>query len=182
MKTVKFRNLHVKSFALLAMLLLAATSGMAQTQVTIPGTNVKYTFPGKWNYLKSDKVDKNTTVYVYYYSSRILVSKGDTALPNLRIRVCKNYTGELYDYVWNRYTAEPFQSLADYTHGLGLPKSGGMGYMGAYTNLGNKKDYQFRMVYFKTQNSIVEFRLETTKGTYREMEKEFESILRSLTF
>ena len=57
-----------------------------------------------------------------------------------------------------------------------------MGYIGAYTNLSDKKDYQFRMVYFKVQNTVVEFRLETTKATYPQMEKEFESILGSLTF
>ena len=161
MKTIKMSNPCKKGLALLVLLMIAMAGCMAQTQVTIPGTKVKYTFPGKWNYLKADKVD---------------------ALPNLRVRVRKNYTGELFDYVYDRYTAEPYQSLADYTNGLGLPKSGGMGYIGAYTNLGNKKDYQFRMVYFKTQNTIVEFRLETTRGTYKDMEKEFEAILRSLTF
>ena len=57
-----------------------------------------------------------------------------------------------------------------------------MGYIGAYTNLSDKRDYQFRMVYFKVQNTVVEFRLETTKATYPQMEKEFESILGSLTF
>ena len=118
----------------------------------------------------------------YYYTAKILVSKGDTALPYLRIRVRKNYTGTLYDYVYDRYITEPYQPLKDYTSGLGLPKSGGMGYIGAYTNLSDKRDYQFRMVYFKVQNTVVEFRLETTKATYPQMEKEFESILGSLTF
>ena len=182
MKTIKMSNPCKKGLALLVLLMIAMAGCMAQTQVTIPGTKVKYTFPGKWNYLKADKVDKNTTVYFYYYSSRILVSKGDTALPYLRIRVRKNFTGDLVDYVYDRYVAEPYQPLRDYTQGLGLPKSGGMGYIGAYTNLGNKKDYQFRMVYFKVQNTIVEFRLETTRATYASMEKEFEDILRSLTF
>ena len=182
MKTIKTAKPYRKALALLCLLFAVVASGMAQSQVTIPGTKVKYTFPGKWNYLKADKVDKNTTVYFYYYSSRILVSKGDTALPYLRIRVRKNYTGDLVDYVYDRYIAEPYQPLRDYTQGLGLPKSGGMGYIGAYTNLGNKKDYEFRMVYFKTQNTIVEFRLETTKATYNDMAKEFEAILASLTF
>lgn len=182
MKTIKMSNPCKKGLALLVLLMIAMAGCMAQTQVTIPGTKVKYTFPGKWNYLKADKVDKNTTVYFYYYSSRILVSKGDTALPYLRIRVRKNFTGDLVDYVYDRYVAEPYQPLRDYTQGLGLPKSGGMGYIGAYTNLGNKKDYQFRMVYFKVQNTIIEFRLETTRATYASMEKEFEDILRSLTF
>ena len=72
--------------------------------------------------------------------------------------------------------------IKDYTTGLGLPKTGGMGYIGAYTNVNDKRDYQFRMVYFKVQNTIVEFRLETTKATYPQMAKEFESILGSLTF
>lgn len=167
----------------LPFLLLMFLSGAAlQAQVAIPGTKVQYTFPSKWNYLTSKKVDQNTTVYHYYYTAKILVSKGDTALPYLRIRVRKNYTGTLYDYVYDRYIAEPYQPLKDYTEGLGLPKSGGMGYIGAYTNLSDNKDYQFRMVYFKVQNTVVEFRLETTKATYPQIEKEFESILGSLTF
>lgn len=182
MKTIKSTNPCKKALVLFALMVAMIGGCMAQTQVTIPGTKVKFSFPGKWNYLKADKVDKNTTVYFYYYSSRILVSKGDTALPYLRIRVRKNYTGDLVDYVYDRYVAEPYQPLRDYTQGLGLPKSGGMGYIGAYTNLGNKKDYEFRMVYFKSQNAIVEFRLETTKATYNDMAKEFEAILASLTF
>ena len=182
MKTIKSTNPSKKVLVLFALMVAMIGGCMAQTQVTIPGTKVKFSFPGKWNYLKADKVDKNTTVYFYYYSSRILVSKGDTALPYLRIRVRKNYTGDLVDYVYDRYVAEPYQPLRDYTQGLGLPKSGGMGYIGAYTNLGNKKDYEFRMVYFKSQNAIVEFRLETTRATYNDMAKEFEAILASLTF
>ena len=182
METIKSTNLCKKGLVLFALMVALIGGCMAQSQVTIPGTKVKFTFPGKWNYLKADKVDKNTTVYFYSYSSRILVSKGDTALPYLRIRVRKNYTGDLVDYVYDRYVAEPYQPLRDYTQGLGLPKSGGMGYIGAYTNLGNKKDYEFRMVYFKSQNAIVEFRLETTKATYNDMAKEFEAILASLTF
>ena len=54
--------------------------------------------------------------------------------------------------------------------------------MGAYTDVQDKKDYQFRMVYFKVQNTVVEFRLETTRATYPMMEKEFIAILKSLTF
>ena len=182
MKTIKSTNPCKKVLVLFALMVALIGGCMAQTQVTIPGTKVKFSFPGKWNYLKADKVDKNTTVYFYYYSSRILVSKGDTALPYLRIRVRKNYTGDLVDYVYDRYVAEPYQPLKDYTSGLGLPKSGGMGYIGAYTNLSDKKDYQFRMVYFKVNNTVVEFRLETTKATYPQMEKEFEAILGSLVF
>ena len=153
--------MHLLRCALPFLLLMLLSGAALQAQVAIPGTKVQYTFPSKWNYLTSKKVDQNTTVYHYYYTAKILVSKGDTALP---------------------YLAEPYQPLKDYTSGLGLPKSGGMGYIGAYTNLSDKRDYQFRMVYFKVQNTVVEFRLETTKATYPQMEKEFESILGSLTF
>lgn len=175
------RFIHLR-WLLVGLLLIVASAASVQAQVAIPGTRVQYTFPTKWHFLSSQKVDKNTTVYHYYYTDKILVSKGDTALPFLRIRVTKNYTGTLYDYVYDRYIAEPYQPLKDYTSGLGLPKTGGMGYIGAYTNVKDKRDYQFRMVYFKIQNTMVEFRLETTRATYPRMAKEFESILGSLTF
>ena len=161
MKTCTFERSRTWRRALIGLILMMACGTMLQAQVAIPGTKVQYTFPSKWNFLNSKKVDKNTTVYHYYYTSNILVSKGD---------------------VYDRYVQEPYQPLKDYTTGLGLPPSGGMGYIGAYTNVNDKKDYQFRMVYFKVQNTVVEFRLETTKGTYAAMEKEFESILKSLTF
>lgn len=163
-------------------MVLLALSGVAQAQVAIPGTKVQYTFPSKWKYLSTQTVDANTTQFLYFYNAKTIASKGDTTLPFLRIVVRKNYTAPIYDFVFERYNREPYQSLSDYTQGLGLPKSGGMGYIGAYTNLKDKKDYQFRMVYFKVQNTIVEFRLETTRATYPLMEKEFESILKSLKF
>jgi hypothetical protein len=163
-------------------MVLLALSGVAQAQVAIPGTKVQYTFPSKWKYLSTQTVDANTTQFLYFYNAKTIASKGDTTLPFPRIVVRKNYTAPIYDFVFERYNREPYQSLSDYTQGLGLPKSGGMGYIGAYTNLKDKKDYQFRMVYFKVQNTIVEFRLETTRATYPLMEKEFESILKSLKF
>ena len=156
--------------------------GVAQAQVSIPGTKVKFSFPSKWKYLNTEKVDANTQRYLYYYTDKVVASKGDTTLPFLRIYVRKNYTAPIFDFVFERYSKEPYQSLSDYTEGLGLPKSGGMGYVGAYTNVQDKKDYQFRMVYFKAQNTVVEFRLETTRATYQQMEKEFIAILKSLTF
>ena len=151
--------------------------GAAQAQVSIPGTKVKFTFPSKWKYLNTEKVDANTQRYLYYYTDKAVASKGDTTLPFLRIYVRKNYTAPIFVFVFERYSKEPYQSLSDYTEGLGLPKSGGMGYVGAYTNVQDKKDYQFRMVYFKVQNTVVEFRLETTKDTFEEMESEFKNIL-----
>ena len=117
--------------------------GAAQAQVSIPGTKVKFTFPSKWKYLSTEKVDANTQRYLYYYSDKAIAAKGDTTLPFLRIVVRKNYTAPIYDFVFDRYSKEPYQSLSDYTEGLGLPKTGGIGYVGAYTNVQDKKDYQF---------------------------------------
>ena len=152
----------------------------AQAQVSIPGTKVKFTFPSKWKYLKSEKVDANTQMYLYYYTDKVVASHGDTTLPFLRIFVRKNYTDPIYDFVFERYNKEPYQSLSDYTKGLGLPKSGGMGYIGAYTNVKDKKDYQFYMTYFVDKGTTVEFRLETTRDTFEEMDFEFKDILSSI--
>ncbi len=178
MKTMK-NNLR---FVAAVAVLLLTLGGISQAQVAIPGTKVQYTFPSKWNYLNTKTIDANTTQYLYYYSAKTLVFEGDTAVPMLRIVVCKNYPKSLFEFVFDRYNQEPYQSLSDYTQGLGLPASGGMGYIGAYTNLKDKIDYQFRMVYFKAKNAIVEFRLETTRDTYPEMEQEFNAILKSLKF
>ena len=154
----------------------------AVAQVTIPGTRVQFSFPSKWKYLESEKRDANTTQYLYYYSATDVVDDGDTALPFLRIVVRSNYSSQLTDFVYDRYMQAPYQPLDDYSQGLGLPRSGGMGYVGAYTHPKDKRDYQFRMVYFMVPNAIVEFRLETTRATYSQMEKEFTTILQSLTF
>ena len=171
--------LRLLSAAFLFVFLLGSA---AQAQVSIPGTKVKFSFPSKWKFLKSEKMDANTQMYLYYYTDKVVAAQGDTTLPFLRILVCKNHTGSIYDFVFDRYNKEHYQSLSDYTTGLGLPKSGGMGYIGAYTNVKDKKDYQFSMVYFQSQTAVVEFRLETTRATYLIMEKEFEAILKSLKF
>lgn len=171
-----------QSLALWAALLLLAAAGPLQAQVGIPGTKIQYAFPSKWKYLSTEKIDNNTSQYLYCYDAAVIAAEGDTTLPFLRIVVRKNHTKPIYDFVFDRYNHEPYQSLTDYTHGLGLPKSGGMGYIGAYTNVRDNKDYQFRMVYFKEQNTVVEFRLETTRPTYSMMEPEFEEILKSIKF
>ena len=75
--------MHLLRCALPFLLLMLLSGAALQAQVAIPGTKVQYTFPSKWNYLTSKKVDQNTTVYHYYYTAKILVSKGDTALPYL---------------------------------------------------------------------------------------------------
>lgn len=171
-----------QTFAAIAVVFTLLTLNGAAAQVSIPGTRVQFTFPSKWKYLDSEKIDANTTQYLYYYSATDVVHDGDTALPFLRIVVRKDYSGQLTDYVFSRYMQAPYQPLDDYSQGLGLPHSGGMGYMGAYTHPKDKRDYQFRMVYFMERNTIVEFRLETTRATYPQMEKEFTAILQSLTF
>ena len=165
------------------LLLLAALTGWAcaQTRVTIIGTHASFVFPGKWKCLTTTQVDKNTNTYLYCYSERDIASEGDTATPFLAIRVQKGYRGSVFDYAFSRYTAKPYQAIDDYTQGLGLPASGGLGYVGAYTSLTDDKDYQFRMVYFKDKDVIVEFRLETTRATFDQMEEEFDAILKSLT-
>lgn len=166
------------------MLLMALAFGCAtyaQT-VTIPGTKAQFTFPSEWSYLNTEQIDKNTSAYIYYYSAQYVVDENDTTLPFMRIIVRKNYSASLFDFVFERYASSPYQSLEDYTEGIGLPSSGGMGYVGAYTNVRDEKDYQFRMVYFKEKNTVVELRLETTRGTFPLMEEEFLSILRSLKF
>lgn len=181
--STNIRNSWVRLRWMVASLLfILMMGGAVQAQVSIPGTKVKFTFPSKWKYLESERVNANTQMYLYYYADRVVVSQGDTTLPFLRIYVVKNYSDPIFNFVFERYSKEPYQSLSDYTQGLGLPKSGGMGYIGAYTNVQDKKDYQFRMVYFQVQNSVVEFRLETTRATYSMMEDEFEAILKSLTF
>lgn len=161
---------------------LLGGSLQAQTTQRIPGTQISYTFPSKWKYLKTTQVDKNTEVYLFCYKEKTVEAEGDTVLPYLRIYVQKNYTKPVSDLVFDRYMQQPYQSLNDYLTGPGLPEKGGMGFVGAYTHPKNKKNYQFRMVYFKEGDTAIEFRLETTRATYPLMEQEFEQILSSITF
>lgn len=156
-------------------------SAMGQT-IKIPGTEASLTLPSNnWQYLRTFTLDDGADIYVYYYNkTTILDGDGDTVLPCLRIYVNKNYTGDMYSLVYQRYSLQPYQSLKEYMHGPGLPKSGGLGYIGAYTNPKESKDYEFMMTYFKSGKAFVELRLETTKDTYKQMEDEFSSILKSL--
>lgn len=163
-------------------LMMVMFCSMAHAQITIPGTKVMFFFPSKWSYLSTENVDKNTQAFLYYYDEKVVTVDGDTSLPSLRIIVRKAYKPSLFDYVFERYSQSPYQSLDDYTQGLGLPASGGMGYIGAYTNPSDNKDYQFRMVYFKVQNTVVEFRLEAVREAFDMMDEEFVAILSSLTF
>lgn len=167
---------------LLFVLLLLAGSGAATAQLTIPGTNVTYRLNNEdWRYLRTFELAEGGDVYLYCYTGHVLVDmEGDTVLPFLRIYVNKDYDGDLYELAYERYEAQPFQSLKEYTKGEGIPSKGGLGYIGAYTNPSDQKDYQFYMTYFEDKGTSVEFRLETTKDTFDEMDFEFKDILSSI--
>ena len=162
--------------------LLMAMASSAAAQITIPGTSVSFRLNSDdWRYLRTFKLEDGADVYLYYYVGHVLVDlEGDTVLPCLRIYVNEDYDGDVYELAYDRYMLQPFQSVDEYTHGPGLPKDGGIGYMGAYTNPSSQKDYQFLMTYFKSRGTAVEFRLETTKDTFEEMEFEFKDILGTL--
>jgi len=180
---MKMANYRILLFGLLAAIVGLLPEGLqGQTVQRIPGTSVSYTFPSKWKYLSTTDVDDSTQVYLFAYKARPVHANGDTSLPFLRIYVRKFYSKPLTSLVFERYMQQPYQSLDEYLTGPGLPAKGGMGYTGAYTHPKNRKDYQFRMVYFKEGTTAVEFRLETTRATYPQMEKEFLDILKSMKF
>ena len=165
---------------ILALLMAIPLVGMAQ--VGIPGTGITFRLNSEdWRYLRTFKVDDGGDIYLYCYVGHAVVdTEGDTILPFLRIYVNSQYSGDLYELIYDRYMQQPYQSLNEYTKGPGLPASGGLGYKGAYTNPTNQKDYVFLMTYFKDKKTFVEFRLETTKDTFEEMEFEFNDILGTL--
>jgi hypothetical protein len=175
MKTNCFKKLILTA-------LMVVVAGIASAQLTIPGTNITYRLNSEdWRYLRTFELAEGGDVYLYCYTGHVLVDmEGDTVLPFLRIYVNKDYDGDLYELAYERYEAQPFQSLKEYTKGEGLPSKGGIGYIGAYTNPTDQKDYQFYMTYFKDRGTSVEFRLETTKDTFEEMDFEFKDILSSI--
>lgn len=175
MKTNCFKKLILTA-------LMVVVAGVASAQLTIPGTNITYRLNSEdWRYLRTFELAEGGDVYLYCYTGHVLVDmEGDTVLPFLRIYVNKDYDGDLYELAYERYEAQPFQSLKEYTKGEGLPSKGGIGYIGAYTNPTDQKDYQFYMTYFKDRGTSVEFRLETTKDTFEEMDFEFKDILSSI--
>lgn len=166
---------------LLTLALLMAFAASAQ-RLTIPGTEVQYRLNSEdWVYVRTFQHPKGGDIYLYAYTGHDVVDlEGDTVLPFLRIYVVRDYDGDLYDLAYERYEAQPYQALKEYTKGEGLPFSGGLGYIGAYTNTADQKDYQFYMTYFLSKRTSVEFRLETTKDTFNDMEFEFKDILNSI--
>lgn len=166
---------------LLALLMMVAVAASAQ-HLTIPGTEVQYRLNSDdWVYVRTFEHPKGGDIYLYAYTGHTVVDlDGDTVLPFLRIYVVRDYDGDLYDLAYERYEALPYQSLKEYSKGEGLPSSGGIGYIGAYTNPSDQKDYQFYMTYFKSKRTSVEFRLETTRDTFNDMDFEFKDILNSI--
>lgn len=152
---------------------------MAAAQVRLPGTHVSFQFPqGGWKYQNTINIDDNTLVYLYVYSGSLVTdSTGDTIVPFLRIFQKKNCQEDIYTMAYSRYTQQPFQSLAEYTEGVPQP---GLGYVGAYSSTKEAKDYQFRMIYFKDQDILLEFRAQTTRDTYAQFDNIFDEILKSI--
>ena len=168
-----------KTMAVLAMLLLSA---VASAQLTIPGTGVHFRLDNEaWRYLRTFELPEGGDIYLYCYTGHVLVdTEGDTVLPFLRIYVNKDYDGDLFELVYERYEKQPYQSLKEFSKGDGLPSKGGIGYIGAYTNPSDQKDYRFYMTYFADKGTLVEFWLETTNDTFDEMDFEFKDILSSI--
>ena len=159
-------------------ILVSITSAVAQTN-KIPGTDVSFTLPsGEWKYLETYEVNKDVSVYLYSYAAEDVVSPhGDTIVPFVKIYVHRNYTGSVYDLAYSRYVHQPFESIEEFT--TGVPQKG-LGYVGAYTDAKEKRDYQFRMVYFKVKNTAIEFRCETTLDTFKQFDPRFSAIISSL--
>lgn len=167
-----------KRLAIIIMTLCALTASAN----VIPIQNTRVTIdisPKDWSYLCTIEPEENTTIYTFTYQSSIIVSEqGDTVLPSLRICVRKNYNESTFDFAYTRYLQNPFQSLDEYVDGL--PNNEGIGYIGAYTNPADGKNYQMRMIYFKDKNTAFEIKLETTIDTFEQMDRIFKKVLSSV--
>ena len=171
-----------KIFLIGLMTLMGMMGNWTSAQLTIPGTNVTYRLNNEdWRYIRTFELSEGGDIYLYCYTGHVLMdTEGDTVLPFLRIYVNKKYDGDLFELAYDRYEKQPYQALREFSKGEGLPASGGIGYIGAYTNPADQKDYQFYMTYFTDRGTSVEFRLETTKDTFEEMDFEFKDILSSI--
>ena len=165
---------------LLLILTMVLVSFYASAQVRVPGTSVFFVFPNEgWKYLQTTKVDKNVSVYLYSFDRRVVVdAEGDTVLPYLSVYVKKNCTESVYDVVYQRYESRPYQSLNESVENV--PGGDGIFYVGAYRSAYDNKEYEFRMLYMKVKNTLIEFRLETTQDTFEEFDEEFLVILNSI--
>ena len=167
----------MKTLKAIALFLLLGATLTANAQLTIPNTRVSFSFPsGGWKYLQTNKVDNDVTVYLYSYAKDYVIdSVGDTVIPFMKIYVRRNFDGTVYDLALNRYTSQPFEPLDNYEL-----KDGSLGYLGAYTNSDDGKDYVFRMLYLKDGKTAIEIRLECTLDNYEDFEGEFLSILHTI--
>ena len=170
----------IKQWLVLVVALLM--SGAAMAQLTIPATSISFQLDNnEWRYLRTFTEKDGANVYYYCYVGEVLLDgQGDTVLPFLRVYVRENYVGDVYELAYQRYEQQPYQSLREWIKGDGLPKSGGLGYEGMYTKPSDSHDYRFLMTYFKDRRTAVEFRLETTRETYEDMEIKFKKILSSI--
>lgn len=168
--------MKTRNFLTLIVLLLFVS--IASAQIKIPETNVSFDFPdGGWKFLQTNKLSNNSVVYLYSYSADYVVdNSGDTIIPFMRIYVRKNYEGTVYDLAFSRFMVQPFQSLDEKLHQNGI-----LEYLGAYTNEDDGKDYEFRMLYVKDKNNLLEIRLETSVDTFEDFEQQFNGIINSIT-
>ena len=170
----------MRQWMLLAAMLFFGAN--ASAQINIPGTSVSFQLDNnEWRYLRTFKETDGANIYYYCYVGEVLLdNNGDTVLPYLRIYVKDGYGSDLYELVYDRYVDQPYQSLREWSKGEGIPRNGGLGYEGIYTKPTDKHDYRFLMIYFNERRTAVEFRLETTRETYEEMEVKFKKILASI--
>ncbi len=170
----------LRQWLLLAAMMLAVNAATAQ--LVIPATGISFAINDKeWQYVRTFNLDDGAEVYLYSYMAEAVVDpSGDTVIPFLRIYVREGYTGDVYQLAYDRYLKQPFQSLREFTKGPGLPRSGGLGYEGMYTSPSDGRDYRFLMTYFKDRRTIVEFRLETSRGTWEQMKSKFTAILSTI--
>lgn len=148
-------------------------------EIRVPDTRLNIVLPaGQWDYLETLTVDKNTNVYIYVYTdSMVITSDGDTTLPFMRVYVRKKYNSSAYELAYERFLQQPFQSMDEYT--ITAP-SEGIGYIGAYRNTNENRDYQFRMIYFKDHDTAFEIRLEVDADQYHRFDSYFDQILQSI--
>ena len=106
--------------------LMGLMGNAAQAQLTIPGTKVTFKLNSEdWRYLRTFELKEGGDIYLYCYVGEVITdNQGDTVLPQLRIYVVKNYDGDLYELVYERYEKQPYEPLWEFSHGDGLPASG----------------------------------------------------------
>ena len=80
----------------------------------------------------------------------------------------------------DRFMAQPYQTLEEYTEGLFLPTQDAIAYLGKNRDEEDGTENKFYTVYFIHKSSGVEFRLSTTEATFEQMKEEFETILKSV--